>query len=138
MTQNTVSDQAGINLLIQQFFSLFNNKITASPDLDAIYNLCLPEAIIIKKNGLEESIYDLGSFITPRQQILSDGTLTDFEEFEISHETTVFQHIAQRHSKYQKKGVSEGKEFTGSGTKFFHLLKTSQGWKISSVIWEDD
>jgi len=138
MNINHQSDKENIDNVINKFFRLFNNKSNSELNLEAIFNLCIPQTIIIKKNGHDQVIYSLESFITPRKIILTDGTLTDFEEFEIKNDTNIMKHIAQRFCRYQKNGVMNGKPFSEFGTKMFHLLKTIEGWKINSVIWEDD
>ncbi len=125
-----------IDRLVRNFFSIFTNK-NKQPDWDLVKTLCLPETLIIKKTGDAEIIYNLESFIEPRKKILSDGTLKDFEECEIKEETTIIGNMAQRFSKYQKRGCLHGKQFHEYGNKFFQFIKTSNGWKINSVIWED-
>ena len=44
----------------------------------------LPEAVIIRTCGGEPAVYGVDSFITPRQVLLSGGTLVDFTEWEAS------------------------------------------------------
>ena len=98
----------------------------------------MPETIIIKKNNNKEEIFNIGPFIGPRKKILSDGTLTEFEDYELFEDTRVVGNIAQRFSKYQKKGYLNGNYFEGKGNKFFQYIKTNKGWKIASIIWEDE
>jgi hypothetical protein len=75
-----MTDKEQIDQLCRSFFDLFTNVDGKVPDLDIIYTLCIPRAIIIKKEGQNETVYDLTSFIEPRKKILSDGTLIDFIE----------------------------------------------------------
>lgn len=134
----TSPDKLLIDQLTKKFFSIFTNAHQQQPDWNLIHTLCLSETIIIKKSGITEDIYDLQSFIEPRRKILSDGTLTEFEESEIYEETRIIGHIAQRYSKYQKNGYLNGNHFQEYGSKFFQFIKTNKGWKINSVIWEDE
>lgn len=129
-------DKLVIDKLTQNFFGIFTNK-NKQPEWDLIRTLCIPETLIIKKATGTEMIYNLDSFVEPRKKILSDGTLKEFEEQEISEETNVIGNIAQRSSKYKKSGYLDGKQFTEYGNKLFQFVKTNLGWKISSVIWED-
>lgn len=131
-------DHLNINSLTHSFFDLFTNKYGLFPSLEDIHHSCLPETIIIKKIGDIEEIYNLDTFIKPRKEILSNGTLTEFEEYETSDETKVVGNIAQRFSKFKKRGFSCGEYFEGAGNKIFQFIKTANGWKISSVIWEDE
>lgn len=94
--------------------------------------------IIVKKTEDAEIAYTLKSFIAPREIILSDGTLTEFEENEIAEETKIIGNIAQRYARYQKSGYLNGKYFHEYGNKFFQFVRTQNGWKINALIWEDD
>jgi hypothetical protein len=132
------ADKIEINNLTKQFFNLFDNTDRKIPDWTTVQRICIPEIIIIKKTGLTEVVYNLTNFIEPRKTILSDGTLTNFQELELHEETQIIGHIAQRRSRYQKSGNLSGKSFIENGTKFFQFIKTNNGWKINSLVWEDD
>lgn len=131
-------DQFLINQLTRTFFEVFTNKNQRKPDLNSVYNLCLPQALIIKKSGTGEEVYNLETFVEPRRKILSDGTLRDFEEREIEVTTKIAGGIAQRFSVYEKSGCNNGIYFKQRGNKFFQFVKCKEGWKICAVIWEDD
>jgi len=132
------ADKIEINYLTTQFFNLFNNTDHKIPDWTIVQNLCIPEIIIIKKTGLTEIIYNLTNFIEPRKTILSDGTLTNFQEQELHEMTQIIGHIAHRQSRYQKSGNLSGNLFVETGTKLFQFIKTNNGWRINSLVWEDD
>ena len=127
-----------IDHIIHRFFSVFNNKEQSKQDWQTLYQICIPQTIIIKKTGIEETVYGLDDFIAPRRIILTDGTLTGFEEHETSEETLITGNLAQRHTRYSKSGYLNGAYFTAEGTKLLQLIRTAAGWKISSVLWEDD
>lgn len=117
---------------------MFTNSKQRQIELEKIFDLCLPEALIIKKCIDKEEIYNLDSFIKPRKKILTDGSLVEFEEFETAEATTIHYNLAHRISKYRKKGNLNGQFFEGNGTKFFQYIKTNKNWKISSMVWEDE
>jgi hypothetical protein len=133
----TSPDKTAIDNLVKIFFGIFTNTNQQQPDWTIINTVCIPEAIIIKKTDTEE-VYTLDSFIEPRRKILTDGTLTNFEESETGEEILIIGNIAQRFSKYQKSGYLNGKYFKEHGNKFFQFIKTKKGWKITSLVWEDD
>lgn len=132
------SDKAEIDYIVKVFFDIFTNSNQQQPDWTTINTVCIPETIIIKKSDTTEVIYNLDNFIEPRRKILTNGTLTDFQEREIQEETKIIGNIAQRFSKYQKSGYLNGTYFKEYGNKFFQFIKTNNGWKINSLIWEDD
>lgn len=130
------ADRAEIGKLTRSFFSLFDNT-SGEPDLSRIFKMCTSSAGIIKQTGRNSEIYSLESFVEPRRKILTDGTLQQFTEFEIDHETKITGNIAQRYSKFRKKGLMHGNAFEGRGHKLFHFVKNNDGWKIAHVVWED-
>ena len=131
-------DKLLINQVTRDFFDLFTNARQEKPALDKIHSLCLSETIVIKKNTDKEEIFTIDTFLEPRKRILSDGTLKEFEENELTEETVVIGNLAQRFSRYEKKGFLNGNYFEGNGHKLFQYIRTSNGWKINSVIWEDE
>jgi len=137
-TKITSADKIHIDNITKQFFDIFNNTHQRQPDWTTLYNICIDETIIIKKTGLTQIIYDVASFIEPRKAILTNGTLTNFREIELDEETKIAGHIAQRYSNYQKTGNLNGTDFTENGTKLFQFIKTINGWKINSLVWEDN
>lgn len=130
-------DHLLIGKSVHDFYRIFSNTFQ-QPEFDRIYELCSSFASIIKKSGDSAEIYDLESFIDPRKKILTDGTLTEFSEWETAEETRVVGNIAQRYSTYRKKGMLHGKYFEASGHKIFQLMKENGSWKIVHVIWEDE
>jgi len=136
--KETQSDKSEIDNIVKIFFHIFTNTDNTQPDWSIIYTVCIPETMIIKKSDAPELIYDLNSFIEPRRKILTDGTLSNFEESEINEETKIIGNIAQRFSKYQKSGYLNGTYFKEYGNKFFQFIKTNNAWKITSLVWEDD
>ena len=137
MIYSVTDDNFFINQITKDFFNLFTNTKQRKLELEKINDICFPETIIIKKDKDKQEIFNIETFISPRKKILSDGTITEFEEYEIIGETKIVNNLAQRFSKYQKKGYFNGEYFEGNGTKFFQYTKTTTGWKINSVIWED-
>lgn len=131
-------EKSEINSVAKTFFAIFTNTGHNKPDWKAITDICIPETVIIKKDSANEVVYNLHSFIEPRKEILNNGTLTDFEESEIKEETKIIGNLAQRYSKYQKSGYLNGTYFKEYGNKLFQFIKTNNGWKINSLIWEDD
>jgi RimJ/RimL family protein N-acetyltransferase len=138
LVYSITADKLLIDQLTETFFNIFTNSNQQQPNWNTIYTICIPETMIIKKNSDNEDVYNLNTFIEPRKKILSDGTLTEFMEYETSEETRIVGRIAQRFSRFQKKGYHNGTYFEGNGNKLFQYVKTNNGWKISSVIWEDD
>jgi hypothetical protein len=138
MESNINGDSIDITEIAELFFAVFTNKDGRIPHIYTLQRICIPEAIIIQKAGTTLNTYTIDAFASSRQKILTDGTLTDFEERETSEETKIFNNIAQRNSRYEKSGVLNGVYFQQTGTKLFLFVKLGSDWKISALVWEDD
>ncbi len=130
-------DQLEINQLIEAMYAVFDNRADRVPNFDRFKAMCLPEVMITKivKDSIETMT--LESFISPRKELLSNGTFTEFWEWENQHQTIVQSKLAIRISAFEKKGILHGQSYTGKGTKHIQLLQTKNGWKISAINWEE-
>ncbi|MET9730364.1 GNAT family protein [Streptomyces sp. NPDC006458] len=129
--------QVELDRLMAVFVGAFTNTDGRRPDLDVIRDVFVPQGRIIANVGAEPVIYDLDSFIEPRQKMLTDGTLTEFSEWEVAERTEIFGSIAHRFSEYRKSGYHYGEWFEGSGHKTTQFLRTPEGWRMSSLAWDD-
>ncbi|MFB8077064.1 GNAT family N-acetyltransferase [Streptomyces sp. NPDC056013] len=129
--------QAELDRLMGVFMGAFTNTGGRRPDLDVIREVFIPQGRIIANVGDEPVIYDLDAFIEPRQRMLTDGTLTEFSEEEVSARTEIFGSIAHRFSAYRSSGYREGEWFEASGHKTTQYLLTPAGWRMSSLAWDD-
>jgi ribosomal-protein-serine acetyltransferase len=132
------SDKCAIDEVTRSFFGALTNIGGVVPKLDILYELLLPEAIIVKNVNAVPVVYDVNGFVEPRRILLTDGSLVDFSEEETSERTDIFGNIAQRFSCYKKSWIAQEMSFSGSGTNSFQFVRTSAGWKIASVVWDDN
>ncbi|MFU8872785.1 DUF4440 domain-containing protein [Micromonospora sp. SL4-19] len=132
------ADRAAIAGIVRTFFAAFTSGADSGARLDALRRVFLPEAVIISAGGGEPAVYGVESFIAPRQALLSGGTLVDFREWELAGHTEVFGDIAQHFCSYAKEGVRDGTPFTARGMKTLQFVRTSAGWRISAVAWDDE
>lgn len=132
------NDRQEIDNLTTVFFDIFTNANGRVPNLGKIRDLFISEALIICNNNGSPEIYNLEEFITPRAKLLTNGTLMDFLEREISHETKIFRNVAHRLSLYEKSGLLNGIAFKAKGVKTIQFVKVNTRWKMSSVAWTDE
>jgi hypothetical protein len=130
-------DEHAINEVARQFFSAFTNHGGTAPAIDRLYRLFAADARIITTAGGIPRIFDVAGFVEPRRAILTDGSFVDFTEEEVSARTEIFGNIAHRFSRYRKSWIASGRHCEGEGAKSLQLLRTSEGWKIASLIWDD-
>ncbi|MFG2296339.1 DUF4440 domain-containing protein [Streptomyces sp. NPDC048603] len=122
---------------MRTFLGAFTNTGGGRADVGAVREVFIPEGMIISNLGGDPVVYDLDGFIEPRERILSDGTLTEFSEWEVAERTEIFGSIAHRFSEYRKSGRRDGEWFEGSGHKTTQFVRTPAGWRMSSMAWDD-
>ncbi|WP_375481663.1 DUF4440 domain-containing protein [uncultured Jatrophihabitans sp.] len=138
MTTDTDRDVDAILRLVQCFFAAFTSGPGAPTRVDALRAVLLPAAIIVRTCGQEPAVHDVESFLAPRQQLLVDGTLTDFAEAAGDGRVDVFGDVAHWFGRYTKTGRMHGEPCPGSGTKSLQFVRTGAGWRISAAAWDDD
>ncbi|MFF9510080.1 DUF4440 domain-containing protein [Streptomyces sp. NPDC014724] len=122
---------------MNSFLGAFTNTGGSRPNVGAVREVFIPQGMIIKNVGDEPVIYHLDAFVEPREKILTDGTLTEFSEWEVAERTEIFGSIAHRFSEYRKSGFLNGEWFEGSGRKTTQFIRTPVGWRMSSMAWDD-
>ena len=127
-----------IDALTRRFFDAFTNKDGAHPEVASLRHLLIPRALIVKNVGSTPEYFSVDDFIAPREKLLTDGTLVEFSEEELSERTDIFGNIAQRFCAYRKSGVLSGVPFAARGMKTLQFVRTPDGWKISAVAWDDE
>ncbi|MBM7829518.1 hypothetical protein JOE59_000223 [Agromyces cerinus] len=131
-------DEMELDSIAFAFFSAFSSFDLKPVDLTDLRQLFLPGATIIAvaANGATNR-YDVESFIEPREALLNSGRLLGFSEREVTADTQIFGDIAQRWSLYSKSGTLDGLPADGWGRKAAHFVRTSDGWRISAIVWQD-
>ena len=127
----------GIAEVTSAFFAAFTN-ISGPAPVDSLYDICLPETVVVNATGATPAVYTLRQFVEPRRTLLESGALTEFREYEVSGDTILCGRIAHRTSRYEKTWTERGQRMHGAGTKIFSFVSTPLGWKIASVLWHDD
>lgn len=126
-----------IDAMVGVFYAAFDNRASRAPTLDALRALFSESATITRVTHDRVDTWTLDAFISPRAALLSDGTLTEFHEWETQAHTVVLENIASRWSTYAKEGKRDGADLRGSGQKFIQFLRTEQRWFINAILWED-
>ncbi|MFJ5973867.1 DUF4440 domain-containing protein [Streptomyces sp. NPDC093060] len=125
-----------IDAVTAEFFGAFDNRGGRPAEVARIRRLVLPSGVIVM-TGPEFTVYTVDEFIEPRRQLLSDGRLVEFSEWETSEHTEIVGDIASRVSEYRKSGIMNGEPFEGGGTKTLQFVRTPDGWRIAALAWFD-
>jgi hypothetical protein len=134
----TSDDRAVITGIVRAFFAAFHSGAGGAARLDRLRQDFLPEAVIVRACGGVPTVHGVDEFIGPRRELLSNGTLTDFREWELSGHTEIFGDIAHHFCSYAKAGVQHGVAFAGRGMKTLQFVRTPGGWRISALAWDDE
>ena len=137
MSEDQVAAKAEIDELMRVFLDAFTNTGGSRPKVENVRQVFIPEGIIIANVEDGPVVYGVESFVGPREKMLTDGTLTEFSEWEVSERTEISGSIAHRLSEYAKSGVHNGERFEGSGYKTTQFIRTPAGWRLSSLAWYD-
>src|SRR3954470_17488610 len=91
--------------LVRDFFSIFDNRNGRQPGFPTLQALFVDSALISKRSALSTETSSLAEFWYPRAALLSNGSLTEFHEWEDASQTFVYGGIATRICQYSKQGV---------------------------------
>ncbi len=133
-----MDDQTALHELIRRFFDAFVSGPDCDERLDALPELFIPQAVIVRTCGSEPLAYTVDEFIAPRRALLTGGTLTDFREWALDGRLDIFGDIAHWYGAYAKEGSQDGVAFTGRGMKTMQFVRTAAGWRISAAAWDDE
>lgn len=134
-----MSDEARIEEVVRAFFSAFHSAEAERGSLDRLPALFAADARIttVLPSG-ELRTESVPEFVQPRRALLLGGGVTEFSEWETEGVTLLGRDVACRRSRYAKKGVRDGRPFTGGGTKVITLVRARGDWKILTLLWQDD
>jgi hypothetical protein len=132
-----MDDRAAIDALSARLYDAFRNVGGIAPAVDTLYDIFLPDARIVKAVSTTPETMSLREFVETRRAILGDGTLVDFDEWEIDQRTDLCGHVAARWSLYRKVGTKDGIAFDLRGLKSLQCVRVGGEWKIAALAWDD-
>ena len=130
--------KAEIDRLTTEFFLAVSFEEGATPNYENIYELFIESGLLVKNTGSTPEINTIRQFIEPRQVAVRNGELTRFHEIELCETTEIFGNVAHRFNSYAKSGTIKGVPFTARGMVSTQFIKTTAGWKISAMAWDDE
>jgi hypothetical protein len=125
-----MTTEAELAALTAAFLRAVSFEPGERPDYEALRELFI-EGGMLQGAGLD-------AFIAPRRARVDSGALTEFEEVEQAHITERFGNVAHRMSTYGKRGVQDGVAFAARGVISTQFVKTPDGWRMSSMAWDDE
>jgi len=135
---DVVNIKAQLDRLTTEFFLAVSFEEGATPNYENIYELFIESGLLVKNTGSTPEINTVRQFIEPRQVAVRNGELTRFHEIELCETTEIFGNVAHRFNSYAKSGTIKGVPFTARGMVSTQFIKTTAGWKISAMAWDDE
>ena len=135
---HAAEDTAAMAKVLADFLAAVSFLEGARPDYEALRGLFCEVARLIKNSGEVPEISTVDEFIVPRRQQVDSGELISFEEVEVAHITELFGNVGHRFSTYEKRATSNDIAFEARGMICTQFIRTSSGWKISSMAWDDE
>ena len=137
--QNTVTSHApeeeAIKKAVDDAYKAISFKKGEKMYFDSIRNSFLPQAQLLDFRNDTLEILTIDQFVNVYKTGVETNGITSFYEEEIKGTTDQFGRVAQRMSTY-KTYINTMDSISERGVNSFQLIKTPQGWKVSSIIWD--
>ena len=109
-------------------------------DWEAERALYHPRATMVR-TGLDENGERFALVMSYDEYIANATNLLDgveFREVELHQEVREFGNVAQLTSVYEFTFEGANRNYSGRGVNFFNLVNEGGGWKIMSIVWDNE
>jgi len=128
------TDEAAIKKAVDDAYAVISFKNGATPNYDSIKYAFIPQAQLIDFITDTAQILSIDDFVKAFKAYVDSSKIQTFYETEMYGRTDQYGNIAQRISSY-KTYINNLDIVKERGVNSFQLIKTPQGWKVSSIIW---
>lgn len=134
-----VPDDSAITKAVNDAYAAISFKEGEKPRTAEIKNYFIPEAqfIAFRSDTGREQIMGMGQFAAAYQQFIEGNHIHFFNEKELFGRTEQFGRVAERISTYATY-LNKPDTPAARGVNSFQLIKTPSGWKVSSIIWDEE
>jgi hypothetical protein len=135
-TENNHSnpDETAIKKAVDDAYAAISFKNGAKPNYDSIKYAFIPQAQLIEFITDTAQILSIDNFVKAFKTYVDSSKIETFYETELYGRTDQYGNIAQRISSY-KTYINSSDIVKERGVNSLQLIKTPQGWKVSSIIW---
>lgn len=131
-----MSEKQSITNVINGFYSIISGKATEKRDWTCFKKLFTEDAklkIINKKVTALQM--DIDTYILRVGNFLKEQ---DFYEYGLNYKIEIFKNIASVYSEYEAKRSLTDEAIIKRGVNLIHLYNDGNGWKITSMLWQDE
>ena len=130
-----VPEEKAIDKAVLDAYNSIGFKMGDQPHYDGIKKIFIPQAQLINFRSDSAQITNLNQFIYVFRTFVETDDVKAYSEKEIFGKTEQFGRIAERISNY-KAVIINSDTTIERGVNSFQLIKTNNGWKVSSIIWD--
>jgi hypothetical protein len=134
-----VPDDSAITKAVNDAYAAISFKEGEKPRYAEIKNYFTPQAQLIafRTDTGQGQVMSIDQFVAAYQQFIEKNKIHVFKEGELFGRTEQFGRVAHRISTYRTylNRLDTAEE---RGVNSFQLIKTPFGWKVSSIIWDQE
>ncbi len=138
MLASSLSDESVLLDLLNRCFAAVSFSDGGTPSYETLADLFTAEGRLIRTGTAAPDNRRVDDFVAERRRVLAAGQIVSFHEAEISGNTEVFGSVAHRLSTYLKTGVGPDGPFAARGVISTQFVREPDGWRISSMAWDDE
>lgn len=131
----TMPDEAAIKTAVDNAYASLSISNGKKPNADSFKSCFIPQAQLINFIADTAQILSIDNFVKAFSNFIETSKVNYYKEVEIYGKTDQFGNIAQRISSY-KTFANNPDVVSERGVNSFQLIKTPNGWKVSSIIWD--
>jgi hypothetical protein len=128
-------EEEAIKKAIDNAYNCISFKKGEKVNYDDVKNYFMPQAQMFNFRNDTLEMFTISQFVDLFRDFIESNGITSFYEEEIQGTTDQFGRVAQRISTY-KTYINTMDSIAERGVNSFQLVKTPQGWKVSSIIWD--
>lgn len=132
-TVHVSSDQAAIQQTIDGIYAVISGPVGEKRDWDKMRSLMTRDARLTPIGSDGHRSHNIDGYIERSEQFLMEE---GFFEIETGNRMEIYGNLAQVWSAYEgRTGSADGPIFV-TGINSFQLVKTEDGWKVFSILWQ--
>jgi len=131
--EQMASEEAAVQKTIDGIYAVISGPVGEQRDWDKMRSLMTLDARLTPIGGDGHRSHDVDGYIERSEEFLmSQG----FYEIETGNRIEIYGNLAQVWSAYEgRTGSADGPVFV-TGINSFQLVKTEDGWKVFSILWQ--
>jgi hypothetical protein len=133
--QHKMPDEDAIKKAVADAYQIISFKQGQTLNYDSIRTSFIPQAQLMNFRTDSLQVLTLDQFIIVYKDFVKSAGITSFYEKEVFGKTDQFGKIAQRISTYASY-INTMDSVGERGVNSFQLVKTPNGWRVSSIIWD--